>query len=104
MRSCHNDNYQTFKRELGIWARLEHENVLTLIGLVYVEGMPALASEWMENGTMNEYLNEHTDANICEVVCNTIIPCRQMIRLHCPVGSGHCKRNEVSSRARRRPL
>jgi hypothetical protein len=93
-----------FSRELRIWRGLEHENVLILIGIVTIEGMSALASEWMENGTMNEYLKGHTDANIIQVVRGIINPCRLMNRLNCLVGSGHCKRNEVSSRARRRPL
>jgi serine/threonine protein kinase len=71
-----------FARELCIWARLEHKNVLTLIGIVTVEGMPALASEWMENGTMSEYLKGRTGASILKVVSGTIMSGRYMTRLH----------------------
>jgi hypothetical protein len=42
--------------------------VLRLIGIVSVEGMPSLASEWMENGTMNEYLKGHVDVDILGLV------------------------------------
>ena len=59
---------QTFSRELCIWAKLQHENVLRLIGMVTCYGTPALASEWMENGTMNEYLNEHEGVDVLELV------------------------------------
>ena len=57
-----------FTRELIIWAKLTHENVLPLIGVVAIDGMPALISEWMTNGTMNDYLEENEDADILELV------------------------------------
>jgi hypothetical protein len=61
-----------FARELCVWARLDHENVLSLVGIVTIDDLPALASEWMENGTMNEYLKTHTDVNVLELVRETI--------------------------------
>ena len=42
--------------------------MLRLIGMVTCYGTPALASEWMENGTMNEYLNEHEGVDVLELV------------------------------------
>jgi serine/threonine protein kinase len=71
---------QMFARELCVWARLEHENILALIGIVTVEGMPALASEWMENGTMNDYLKAHVDVNVLNVVRATFIY-RECVRI-----------------------
>ena len=56
-----------------IWAKLQHENVLPLIGMVVVDGMPALASEWMPNGTMNEYLKVHEGIDIVKLVRNASI-------------------------------
>ncbi|KLO10839.1 kinase-like protein [Schizopora paradoxa] len=47
-----------FVNEIRIWAKLEHENVLPLKGF-YFEGeelMPNLVSEWMEDGTLDEYI------------------------------------------------
>ena len=55
-------------RELCIWVRLQHENILPLIGMVVIDGVPVLASDWMENGTMNEYLREQEGADILAVV------------------------------------
>ena len=57
-----------YSRELCIWAKLRHENVLLLVGMVTVEGMPGFASEWMSNGTMNEYLKEHKGVDILKLV------------------------------------
>jgi len=45
-------------REIRIWASLEHENVLPLLGY-FVEGekkLPNLVSPWMVNGSLHEYM------------------------------------------------
>ena len=39
---------------------MRHKNILALIGIAVIDGMPVLASEWMENGTMNEYLKKQS--------------------------------------------
>ena len=44
-----------------------------MIGIAVIDGMPVLASEWMENGTMNEYLRKHDGADILAVVCATTV-------------------------------
>ncbi|KLO11696.1 kinase-like protein, partial [Schizopora paradoxa] len=49
---------QRLAREICIWAKLYHENVLPLFGF-FTEGdnaMPAFVSEWMERGTLNDYM------------------------------------------------
>ena len=43
--------------------------------MAVIDGMPVLASEWMENGTMNEYLKKHVDADILAVVCAATVFC-----------------------------
>jgi hypothetical protein len=87
-----------FAREFCIWARLHHRNVLPLIGIVAIEGMPALASTWMENGTMNEYLKGHMGASIIEVVRIAIISCMRRIAHNQLLGERHRKRIDVSTR------
>ncbi|KLO11690.1 kinase-like protein, partial [Schizopora paradoxa] len=45
-------------REIFIWARLDHDNVLPLLGF-FTEGdnsMPAFVSEWMERGTLFDFM------------------------------------------------
>ena len=54
--------------EIRIWAKLDHENVLPLMGF-YFEGnelMPNLVSEWMEDGTLVDYMRDH-NLDILEV-------------------------------------
>ena len=64
---------QSFARELDIWVQLQHKNVLHLIGRPVIDGLPVLASEWMENGTMNEYLKKHDSVDVLAMVCGTTI-------------------------------
>ena len=60
-------------RELSIWAGLQHENILPLIGMAVIDSVPVLISEWMENGTMNKYLKQHESVDILVMVCATNI-------------------------------
>ena len=60
---------QSFKREVLIWKRLEHENILPLFGITLIDGVPCTVSEWMENGTMVRYLAVHTGVDILGLVC-----------------------------------
>ena len=49
---------QKLASEIRIWAKLNHEFVLPLLGF-FVEGenmMPALISEWMERGTLHDIM------------------------------------------------
>ena len=39
-----------------------------MIGIAVIDGVPVLASEWMENGTMNEYLKEQEGVDIAAMV------------------------------------
>lgn len=49
---------QKLASEIRIWANLDHDFVLPLLGY-FVEGenmMPALISEWMERGTLHDVM------------------------------------------------
>ncbi|THH06165.1 hypothetical protein EW145_g4263 [Phellinidium pouzarii] len=49
-------------KELYIWAKLDHKNVLALKGFIIEKtGFPSLISEWMENGTVLEFVKSHPD-------------------------------------------
>ncbi|KLO13891.1 kinase-like protein [Schizopora paradoxa] len=61
--------------EIRIWARLDHEFVLPLLGF-FVEGenmMPALISEWMERGTLHDIMRTFPRGGI-----NTLIMLRDI--------------------------
>ncbi|KAF7976172.1 hypothetical protein HWV62_7324 [Athelia sp. TMB] len=50
------------RREISIWQRLQHENVLPLLGTVQHFGRYiSLVSPWMENGSLVQYLKECGD-------------------------------------------
>ncbi|KAF9237152.1 kinase-like domain-containing protein, partial [Melanogaster broomeanus] len=48
-------------RELGIWRRLEHDNIVPFLGIVYGfsrHDYASLVSLWMPNGTLQRFLAE----------------------------------------------
>ena len=51
-----------------IWEQLKNDNILSLLGVMIMEGLPCIVSEWMENGTMKTYLQARSDINILELV------------------------------------
>ncbi|KAH7882643.1 kinase-like domain-containing protein [Phlebopus sp. FC_14] len=49
-------------RELGIWKRLDHPNIVPFLGTVYGFGpYLSLVSPWMPNGTLQTFLAAHND-------------------------------------------
>lgn len=51
-------------RELGIWRRLYHPNIVPFLGIVYDferPGTTSLVSEWMHNGTLDDFVAQHDD-------------------------------------------
>lgn len=61
---------QVLARELEIWAKLRHPNVLPLLGYIVDDDAryPALISEWMSNGTVLQYCIAHPAACIVNLV------------------------------------
>ncbi len=63
---------QNLGREVRLWSRLSHPNVLPLLGY-FLEGpkaIPNLASQWMRNGTLIDYMKDRPfDAHeMCKMV------------------------------------
>ena len=50
------------------WNALRHPNVLPLLGVTMDAHRFAMASEWMVNGNINEFIKAHGDANRFELV------------------------------------
>ena len=51
-------------RELGIWRRLDHSNVVPFLGTAYGFGMcgaMSFVSLWMPNGSIHPFLAKHDD-------------------------------------------
>lgn len=58
--------YQSFSREAILWSRLSHPNVLPFYGIFHLKTMQrrfCLVSPWMDNGTLNEFLEENGTAS-----------------------------------------
>ncbi|KAF8123314.1 kinase-like domain-containing protein [Boletus edulis] len=52
------------RRELGIWRRLEHPNIVPFLGIAYgfgSQGSASLVSLWMANGSLRSFLGEYDD-------------------------------------------
>ncbi|KIJ06709.1 hypothetical protein PAXINDRAFT_20092 [Paxillus involutus ATCC 200175] len=65
-------------RELSIWARLDHENILAFYGIAFEFGpFPAIVGPWAQNGALGGYLAR-----------NPGLPTRDRVQLLCEVASG----------------
>ncbi|KAG1887057.1 kinase-like domain-containing protein [Suillus subluteus] len=53
---------ETFRRELGIWKRLRHSNILKFMGTTSDFGPSvALVAPWMTNGTLTSFLDQNDE-------------------------------------------
>ncbi|KAG8940662.1 hypothetical protein FRC03_005199, partial [Tulasnella sp. 419] len=53
-----------FYREVLLWGKLEHANIVPLLGyMMHPDEPPALVSPWYSNGNVISYLREHPDPN-----------------------------------------
>lgn len=62
---------QRLLRELKLWSRLDHPNVLRLLGVAMRPedaGFPCFITLWMENGTVRSYLESHADTDTFPLV------------------------------------
>ncbi|KAF9239435.1 kinase-like domain-containing protein [Melanogaster broomeanus] len=51
---------KAFEREIGTWRRLNHPNILPLIGVTYEFGvLPALITPWMSEGSLTDFLERN---------------------------------------------
>ena len=48
-------------QEAGVWKRLDHQNIVPLLGITSTPLQ--LVSEWMPNGNLTEYIWIHPDAD-----------------------------------------
>jgi len=46
-----------------MWSGLRHPNVLPLLGAATINTRLVMVSEWMANGTVNEFVKAHPDAD-----------------------------------------
>lgn len=74
---------------MRLWSKLDHENILPLLGY-FLEGqkaLPNLVSEWMEDGTLIDYMKNHT-LDVFEI-CN-MVSTNSCIRIQRDLSSSRC--------------
>jgi serine/threonine protein kinase len=57
-----------FCQEVVIWKKLSHPNVLPLLGVSKLSIPFYTISEWMENGNVTEYIDNHLETNRLQLV------------------------------------
>lgn len=55
-------------KEVKIWSTLKHENIMSLEGLVVIDGFPGLMSKWVVNGTVIKYITDNMDCDHVDLV------------------------------------
>ncbi|KAF9644933.1 kinase-like protein [Thelephora ganbajun] len=68
-----------FCKEVMIWKALCHPNVLPLLGVTMGNRRFAMASEWMANGNINEFVKTRTDTNRFELLSDVA---RGLVYMH----------------------
>ena len=52
-----NVNFKRLRRELKVWQRLDHDNIVRLCGIITSLGpYNSMVCPWIENGTLTRYL------------------------------------------------
>ncbi|KAG8687767.1 Adaptor for signal transduction, partial [Ceratobasidium sp. 394] len=54
-------------RELYVWSRLKHDNILPLLGLAQYRDQMAMLSPWMDNGTLLDYIERNPTVDRCQL-------------------------------------
>ncbi|KAL5519856.1 hypothetical protein ACEPAG_1516 [Sanghuangporus baumii] len=52
------------EREMKIWSQLDHRNILPFLGYMFEKDWPALISEWMDLGTLRNFMESHSKIDI----------------------------------------
>ncbi|CAE6538083.1 unnamed protein product [Rhizoctonia solani] len=60
-------------KELYHWSKLRHPNTLPLMGLALFRGYISMISEWMDHGSLTDYLRKYPDVDriaLCVGICD----------------------------------
>jgi len=65
-----------------IWRHLRHPNILPLVGVTLGQGRCSMVSNWMENGTINQFVKDNQDANRIDLLVDAVKGLMYMHDLH----------------------
>ena len=74
---CYTNEAQIFCQEAVMWKRLDHPNILPLLGITFTPFQ--LISNWMSGGDLPDYIKKNTGADRLELV--RVPPTTPIIRL-----------------------
>ncbi|KAL5522390.1 hypothetical protein ACEPAG_8406 [Sanghuangporus baumii] len=59
-----------FEREIYVWSKLNHPNILPLLGFAVDDStrFPLMISEWMDNGSAWEYVTRNPSCNVMDLI------------------------------------
>lgn len=55
-------------QEVLKWKTLRNKNVVQLLGIAFHDPWVTMVWDWMENGSITEFIKSHVDANRFELV------------------------------------
>ncbi|OCB84776.1 TPR-like protein [Sanghuangporus baumii] len=55
---------KTLAREMDVWSKLKHPNILPFLGFIIEKDYPSLISEWVEDGTLRKFLKKCPNPDI----------------------------------------
>ncbi|KAI5122336.1 hypothetical protein M0805_002503 [Coniferiporia weirii] len=55
-------------KELKVWSKLAHQNILPLLGFLLEGPYPSLVSEWMDNGPVSQYIRNNVDCDVLRMI------------------------------------
>lgn len=64
---------QSFAKELAIWAKLDHINIVKFEGYIVEHGYPSVVSSWANGGTVTEYVRKNSNCDLLLIVSNISI-------------------------------
>ncbi|KAH7335896.1 kinase-like domain-containing protein [Rhizoctonia solani] len=59
-------------KELSVWRKLEHPNVLKLLGICALGGEAGMVSEWMPNGNVIQYTRKHKEVEKMKLIIDVV--------------------------------
>ena len=59
---------QAFVKEVYVWGKLEHPNIVKLEGYFLRESFPCIVLEWAENGTIVEFIKKFPERDLVQIV------------------------------------
>lgn len=75
LRAPTNSPSQFLAREILVWSRLHHPNIVEFMGFLFGDaGFPVMVSKWAENGNALSYVKRNPGIDVFPLVCIFVPP------------------------------